>query len=97
MAVLVVNVKEEKEKAAQWAKKVGYTLPILRDTDGKVAASYAPKEVLPEMPRDEITVASNIIIDREGRIQFFELLDTRNFDAKLVHLKKRLEALRAAE
>jgi hypothetical protein len=93
----MVDIKEEKEKAAKWAKKMGYTLPILHDTNGKVAVSYAPKEVLPKLPRDEVMVAANLIIDSEGLIQFFDLLDTRNFDAKLVRLRKRLDALRAAE
>jgi hypothetical protein len=39
------------------------------------------------------TIASNLIIDREGRIRFYSLLDSRNFDAKLVALTARLDAL----
>ncbi len=76
---------------------MGYTLPILMDTDGKVTASFAPPEVLPDMPRDEVVIAANIIIDRHGVIQFFDLLDSRNFDSKLLKLQSRLKMLRAAE
>ena len=36
---------------------------------------------------------SNLIIDEEGVIRFYSLLDSRNFDAKLVELRKRLDVL----
>ena len=41
-------------------------------------------------------IGSNLIIDREGRIRFNSLLDTTNFDAKLIALTARLEELLAA-
>jgi hypothetical protein len=53
--------------------------------------------VLPDLPRDQIPIASNLIIDREGRIQFYSLLDSRNFDAKLIALKARLDEPLEAE
>jgi hypothetical protein len=62
-----------------------------------VSSSYAPEGVLPDLPRDQIPIASNLIIDRDGRIQFYLLLDSRNFDAKLVALTKRLDELLEAE
>lgn len=40
-------------------------------------------------------IAANLLIDRNGTIQFYSLLDTRTFDAKLVHLTARLEQLLA--
>jgi len=67
------------------------------DSDGKVSASYAPPDILPDLARDEIPIASNLIIDREGKIQFFTLLDSRKFDAKLVALTKHLEELISAQ
>lgn len=51
--------------------------------------------MLPDLPRDQVPIASNLIIDAEGRIRFFSLLDTTSFDAKLVELKKRLDPLLA--
>lgn len=70
---------------------------MLLDEDGKVSASFAPAGVLPDLPRDQIPIASNLIIDRQGRIQFYSLLDSRNFDAKLITLTARLDELLEAE
>ena len=69
----------------------------LLDTDGKVSASFAPVGLLPELPRDQVPIGSNLIIDREGKIQFYTLLDTKNFDAKLVALREKLYSLMSAE
>lgn len=91
----MVDVKETKEVASAWAQKVGYTLPVLLDEEGNVSASYAPPEVLPELPRDQVPIASNLIIDKEGIIRLYSLLDSRNFDAQLVELRKKLDALLA--
>lgn len=91
VVVLVVNVKETEEKATEWYQQAGFTFPMLLDRDGRVAARYAPPDAQPDLPRDEVMIASNLVIDREGVIRFFSLLDTRTFDAKLVALKTRLE------
>jgi peroxiredoxin len=91
--VLIVDVKESKEMAAKWAEARKFTFPVLWDAEGKVSASYAPPDLLPDLARDEVCIASNLIIDSEGKIQFFSLLDTKTFDAKLIALTKRLEEL----
>ena len=93
----MINVKESKTKAARWAKALKWTLPVLLDLDGEVTVRYAPPDVLPDLPRDQVPIASNLIIDREGKIQFFTLLDSMNFDARLVALTARLEELLAEE
>jgi peroxiredoxin len=97
VTALVVNVKEDSRKAAEWTKQLSWRLPVILDTDGRVAASYAPAGMLPDLPRDQVPIASNLIIDREGRIRFYSLLDSRNFDAKLVALTARLDELLAGE
>ena len=79
--------------AAGWAKRWKFTFPVLLDPDGKVAERYAPPDALPDLPRNQVPIASNLIIDREGRIRFFTLLDSANFDAKLIALKARLNEL----
>jgi alkyl hydroperoxide reductase subunit AhpC len=94
---IVVNVLEEEKVATAWKQQLAWSLPVLLDKDGKVSTSYAPADVLPDLPRDQIPIASNLIIDPEGRIQFYSLLDSRNFDAKLVGLTARLEQLLAVE
>lgn len=83
--------------AARWTSQLKWTLPVLLDIDGRVSASFAPEGVLPDLLRDQIPIASNLIIDREGRIRFYSLLDSRNFDAKLIALAARLDDLLAAE
>jgi len=94
--VLIIDVKEPKELVqAKLQKRFNLTFPVLLDPDGAVAASFAPDDVLPDLERDEVMLASNILIDPEGEIQFFSLLDSQNFDAKLVNLKAKLDALLA--
>jgi len=92
----VIDVLEDGRRVRPWAKKLGWTLPVLLDQDGAVAKRYAP-DVLPDLPREEVPIASNLIIDREGTIQFYSLLDSRNFDAKLIALRARLDSLLARE
>ncbi len=83
--------------AGGWAERVGFTLPVLLDADGTVSEAFAPDGVLPELPRNQIPIASNLILDREGNIRFYELLDSRNFDSKLERLTAHLDALLEAE
>lgn len=92
--VLIIDVKEPKELVEKQLKeKHNLSFPILLDPEGEVAASFAPKDVLPDLSRDEVMLASNLIIDQEGKIQFMSLLDSKNFDAELVELKKRLNEI----
>lgn len=91
--VFIIDVKESKELATKLAQKFSFTFPILLDEDGTISAKYAPEGVLPDLPRDEVPLASNLIIDKEGIIRFYSLLDTTNFDAKLTKVKERLDAL----
>lgn len=90
---LVIDVMETPEVTAGWARKWKFTFPVLLDQDGKVAETYAPEGALPDLPRNQVPIASNLIIDREGRIQFYSLLDTTRFDARLIELQARLDKL----
>ena len=94
---LVINVLEGPDIVARWQEALWPAVPVLKDADGTVAEAYAPAGVLPALPRNQIPIASNLIIDRQGRVQFYELLDSRNFDAQLVRLRARLDQLLAAE
>ncbi|MEO1655046.1 MAG: TlpA disulfide reductase family protein, partial [Bacteroidota bacterium] len=92
--VVIIDVKESRELVKTKLKdKYQLSFPVLLDTDGQVAASFAPVEVLPDLARDEIMLASNLLIDPQGKIQFMSLLDTKNFDVELAELKKRLDEL----
>jgi hypothetical protein len=63
------------------------------DLNGKTSSGYAPVGVQPDLERDQVPIASNLIIDRDGKIRFYSLLDSVHFDAKLVALTARLEEL----
>ena len=93
MQVLVIDVKESAEASRVYAERSGFTFPVLLDADVSVSASYAPEGVLPDIAREDVPIASNLIIDTAGTIRFFSLLDSQNFDAKLVQLKARLDEL----
>ncbi len=94
--MLVVDVMEGRKKAAKWAKKHRLTFPVLDDADGRVAEAWAPEGVQPDLPRNQVPIAANVIVDRDGTIAFFSLLDSQRFDAKLVALTAKLESLLAA-
>jgi peroxiredoxin len=95
--VLIVDIKESKRVVARWAGKASVTFPVLLDGDGTVATRYAPKDVQPDLARDEAMVAANLLIDREGRVRFFSVLDSARFDARLVGLRAVLDDLLAAQ
>jgi peroxiredoxin len=79
--------------AGAWATKAGFRFPVLLDVDGAVAESYAPPEALADLPRNQVPIASNLIIDRAGVIRFFSLLDSAQFDARLVALRAKLDEM----
>lgn len=90
--VLIIDVKEHEELVREkLQKKFSLTFPVLLDSNGTVAASFAPADLLPDLARDEVMLASNIVIDPDGNIIFISLLDSRNFDARLEEVKKLLD------
>jgi len=95
--VLIIDVKENKELVENTFKKFNFSFPVLLDEDGKIAASYAPEGVLPDLARDEVVLASNLILDKEGQIRFYSLLDSKSFDAKLVKARKKLDELLSSQ
>jgi peroxiredoxin len=90
---LVIDVMETPAVAGGWAKKAGFRFPVLLDEGGAVAESYAPPEALPDLPRNQVPIASNLIIDRDGVIRFYSLLDSAQFDARLVALRAKLDEM----
>ena len=74
-------------------KQIKYTFPVVLDGDGKISVTYAPPGVQPDLARDQVPIASNLIIDRDGKIRFYSLLDSVHFDAKLLALTARLDQL----
>ncbi len=94
--VLIIDVREPAELVkAKLQDRFNFTFPVLLDVDGSVAASFAPKDTNPALAKDEIMIASNILVDPQGRIQFLSLLDSAHFDEELTDLIARLDALLA--
>jgi peroxiredoxin len=95
--VLIIDVRESKALVTQSSKRFNYSFPVLLDEEGKVATAYAPTGVLPDLARDEVVLASNLIIDKNGKIRFYSLLNTTSFDAKLIKARKKLDELLSKE
>src|SRR5882762_6373476 len=74
--VFLVDVKEGEGLVTKSSQKNSFTFPVLLDEDGTVSARYAPDGVQPDLARDEVPLASNLIIDKEGKIRFYSLLNT---------------------
>jgi len=55
--VLALNVRQDREAAARFARQVGISYPVLLDRDGSVAGSYGV-----------IGLPTTFLIDRDGRI-----------------------------
>ena len=91
--VFIIDVKEDKTLVEQSFKRFNFSFPVLLDDDGKIATAYSPDGVLPDLARDEVVLASNLIIDKEGKIRFYSLLNTTSFDAKLITARKKLDEL----
>lgn len=83
------------EIATRWATALNFTIPVLLDSEGEVATRYAPPDAVPDLPRDQVPIGSNLIIDPKGNVAFNSLLDSMNFDAKLIALQARLDELLA--
>jgi peroxiredoxin len=92
--LVAINVKEPESLVKRFAKKHSFSFPILLDENGEVATRYTPTGVMPDIEkRHQVVVASHLIIGPQGKIRFFELLDTENFDEQLTELKERLNQL----
>jgi peroxiredoxin len=91
--VFIVDVREDRALVEKSFAKFGFSFPVLLDEDGAVSTRYAPEGVQPDLARYEVPLASNLIIDREGKIRFYSLLNTASFDARLTKLKEKLDAL----
>jgi peroxiredoxin len=92
--VLAVDIKESDEAYAKYIARVPMPIPVLRDRTGTVVASYTPDRAQPEVKdRAAVLVTSNLVIDAEGRIRFFTMVDTANFDAHLVFVRRAVDDL----
>jgi peroxiredoxin len=93
---VAVDIKEPEAGYREYLGRVAMPFPVLRDDSAQVALSYVPpRAILDLTERYKVVVTSNLVLDREGKIRFFALADTRNFDAAYVHARQALDALLA--
>ncbi len=92
--ILAVDIKEPDEGYAKYLARVSMPIPVLRDRTGDVVASYTPARAQPAVKdRAAVLVTSNLVIDAAGRIRFFTMVDTANFDAELVFVRRAVDDL----
>ena len=92
---VIVDIEEQRSVVAGWVKRHKLSCPILFDEKGEVAARYAPPpDFAPDLKRQEVMIASFMVIDPEGTIRFLSLNeDVANFDARLIKLRAALDRL----
>jgi peroxiredoxin len=92
--ILAVDIKEPDEGYAKYLARVPMPIPVLRDRTGEVVASFTPDRAQPAVKdRSAVLVTSNLVIDPAGRIRFFTMVDTANFDADLVFVRRAVDDL----
>jgi len=91
--VLGVLVKEEEADYASYMSRMPMPFPIMRDTTAQAQTSYTPPKAPVIKDGAPAIATSNLIIDPDGTIQFFTLLDMNHFDAQLVHLRAALDKI----
>jgi peroxiredoxin len=92
--VMAVDIKESDEGYARYLDRVSMPIPVLRDRTGDVTLSYTPDRAQPAVKdRAAVLVTSNLVIDAQGRIRFFSMVDTANFDAELVFVRRAVDQL----
>ena len=91
----IVDVSEKPDVVSGWIAKHNLTCPVLLDGTGAVTTSYAPPpDFVPDLKREEVMIASFMIIDPNGTIRFLALNeDVASFDARLVKLRAALDEL----
>ncbi len=91
----IVDVSEKPDVVTGWVQKHKLSCPVLLDSTGEVTTRYAPPpDFVPDLRREEVMIASFMIVDPAGTIRFLALNeDVANFDARLVKLRSALDKL----
>jgi len=94
--VLAVDIKENNEGYEKYVGRAKMPFPVLRDPTGAVTATFTPARAQPTIKdRATVLVTSNAVVDPDGRIRFFTMVDTVHFDSRLVHARHAIEDLLA--
>jgi peroxiredoxin len=94
--VVAIDIKEGDEGYAKYVGRVKLPFPVLHDPTGAVTTTFTPPLAQPAIKdRATVLVTSNMVLDPEGKIRFFTMVDTVHFDARLVHARGAIEGLLA--
>ena len=86
--VVAVDIKENDAGYQKYLGRAKMPFPVVHDAAGDVTASFTPANAQPAIKdRSTVLVTSNLVLDAQGKIVFFTMVDTVHFDAKLVHLR----------
>jgi peroxiredoxin len=92
--VIAIGINEPEADYRSYLARIPMNIPVLRDEGGKVALSFTPPGAQSEFKdRTKALATSNLVLDRDGTIRFFTLVDTVHFDAKLVHVRRAVDRL----
>ncbi len=87
--VIAVDIKENDAGYKKYLDRVSMPFPVLHDSSGEVTAKFTPEHAQPAIKdRSAVLVTSNLVIDPQGTIAFFTMVDTVHFDARLVHARR---------
>jgi peroxiredoxin len=94
--VLAIDIKENEAGYGKYVGRVKTPFPVLRDESGAVTALFTPPHAQPTIKdRATVLVTSNAVVDPEGQIRFFTMVDTVHFDSRLVHARRVIDGLLA--
>jgi peroxiredoxin Q/BCP len=94
--VVAIGISEPEPDYRAYLDRVPMHMPVLRDEGGAVALRFTPPGAQPQFKdRTKALVTSNMVLDPQGRIRFFTVLDTVHFDAKLAHVRRAVDRLLA--
>ena len=80
--VVAVDIKENDAGYQKYPGLREDAVPETRDATGEVTATFTPDHAQPAIKdRSTVLVTSNLVIDPQGKIVFFTMVDTVHFDA----------------
>jgi peroxiredoxin len=89
---VAVDIKENDAGYQKYLGRVKMPFPVVRDATGEVTATFTPDHAQPAIKdRSTVLVTSNLVIDPQGKIVFFTMVDTVHFDAHLVHARRAID------
>lgn len=96
--VIAVDLEESDEGYQRYLARADMPFPVLRDRLGESVVDYVPEGAQPAITdRWKVLVSAYLLVDADGVIRFFTLVDMASFDAELVHLRRAIDEVLAEE